>query len=216
MQPIPEDVMTPDVWQWLNNGWFFHDSGDGKLCPAYMENSGGDLTVMRVDGNEYDYVRHECFPHWPDCGAVNLHGFAVILDRIQSRQYRRTYNTRCVELQIPRKWEVMKRYPMAKTMTADTPEVVNAVFTPTYYTYTRALELLGSGWVSVALNPHLIVVGDRDSHLLYYRGKLLAKVEGGIVEPIDPANPRNIRILKWLDGRVRYADQRASRQSVEA
>lgn len=205
MQPIPSDVRLGDVWQWLNGGWFIHESEAGRR-PAQLEQYNEDEFVVRtVDGDEYTYERDSCFPHWPACGAVNVHGFAVIVDRQQMRQYRRTYNSRCVLVDIPRKWDVMKRHEQAKRMTPDTPELVEAVFDPQYYSYTRALELLGAGWASVALNPYLVVVGKPEKQLIYYRSKLLAEIQEGRLIPLQPDNPRNRRVLKWFDGRVSYA-----------
>ena len=201
MQPIPSDVDREDVWQWLNHGWFFHDDGAGSISPAMLEDG---FEVRRTDGKCFPYDRRECFPHWPECGATNAEGFAFIMHRDQVRQYRRTYNSRCVNLEIPRKWDVMKRHRWVQRATADSEEIVNAVFNPKFYTYTQALDLLSGGWVSVALNPYLIVAGTSEEHVLYYRGKLLAKVSQGAMAPLDPSNPRNRRILKWLDGRVRY------------
>lgn len=211
MQPIPDDVGLDDVWQWLNRGWFKYQKGDTYVPATLVQVDRREFAVQTTDGDEYPYKRGLCFPHWPTCGAVNLQGFAIIVERTQQRQYRRTYNNRCVLLDIPRKWDVMKRHPFVQSLTPDNPEVVNALFNPEYYTYARALELLDGGWVSVALNPYVVVAGTRDDQLIYYRGKLLARVVDGELKPLDDTNPRNRRILKFFDGRVRYAsDSRRS------
>lgn len=210
MQPIPSDVCLDDVWQWLNRGWFFYDH-EGTLVPATMvQVDRREFAVQTTGGDEYAFKTGKCFPHWPVCGAVNLQGFAMIVTRQQVRQYRRTYNNRCVLIEVPRKWEVMKRHPFVKSINPDHPEVVNALFNPEYYSYDRVLELLDGGWISVALNPYLIVAGERRDHLVYYRGKLLARVQEGELLPLDHTNPRNLRILKFFNGRVRYASQRRS------
>jgi hypothetical protein len=99
----------------------------------------------------------------------------------------------------------MKKHYDAQRLNPDLPRVIKAVFNPVYYNYDRALQLLDEGWVSVALNPHLIVAGIPEEQLVYYRGKLLARVHDGELQPMDSSNPRNIRILKWFNGRVRYA-----------
>jgi hypothetical protein len=205
MQHIPADVCMQDVWQWLGHGWFFYDEA-GVYEPAYITSVNDECEITLVDGSIRPWRRQKCFPHWPDCGAVNVettYGFAVIVERRQSRQYRRTYNQRCLTLNIPRKWDVMKRSPMVTSLTPNSEEVVRAVFSPSYYSYDRALTLLDEGWVSVALNQHLIIAGERDEHLIYYRGKLIARVSRSVLEPLDDNNPRNLRILKWFDGRVR-------------
>ena len=208
MQTIPPDVTHHDVWQWLNNGWFWYQDRDGTV-PARLDQDGPEhFIVSCADGTEKPYRRSLCFPHWPDCGAVNLQGFAIIVERQQIRQYRRTYNHRCVDIDVPRKWDVMKLHPWVRSISGDHPEVVVAVFTPNYYPYTRALELLESGWVSVALNPYLIVAGKREDHVVYYRSKMAGRVVNGKLIPLDPNNPRSRRILKWFDGRVQYEDSR--------
>ncbi len=210
MQAIPQDVNSDDVWQWLNRGWFWYEADTG-LVPAQLQQiERHEYCCITLEGDEYAFERDRVFPHWPTCGAVNLQGFAIIIDRQQSRQYRRTYNSRCVLLDVPRKWEVMKRHRFVRDLTPDSAEVVKSLFTPEYYGYERAMELLDGGWVSVALNPYLIVAGTRDDQLVYYRGKLIARVLQGEMQPLDDSNPRNIRILKYFDGRVRYADRRRS------
>jgi hypothetical protein len=206
MPCIPPEVTPMDVWQWLGRGWFFYDR-DGTKVPATIEQiDRHDYAVRTVDGDEYAFSRDRCYPHWPDCGAVNLQGFAVIVERQQARQYRRTYNDRCLSLNIPRKWDVMKRHAYVVNLTPASAEVVESVFNPEYYSYDKALELLDTGWVSVALNQYLVIAGESNEQLIYYRGKLLARVNDGVLEPLDLKNPRNLRILKWFNGRVRYAN----------
>ena len=187
MDCVPVNVHMSDVWQWLGRGWFFHENNDGELVPARIEQRNDEeFWVYDTKGGEYEYYHARTFPHWPACGAVNLQGLAVIIDRQQTRQYRRTYNSRCVLLSIPRKWDAMKRHGYVSGLTPDSAEVVEAVFNPSYVTYSRALERLDSGWVSVALNPYLIVAGSREEQLIYYRGKLLARiVEGQLKGRLD-------------------------------
>jgi len=201
-EAIPKDVTMHDVWQWLGRGWFFHEK-DGVRQPAELEQVGDErYAVSCTNGDNHTFRRQHCFPYWPQCGAVNMQGYAVVLNRTQQRQYRRTYNSRCVTMNIPRKWDVMKRYEAAKNLSADSPDVVIAAFEPVYYTYTRALGLLEAGWVSVALNPYLVVAGTKEEQLIYYRSKLTARIIDGRLVPLDPSDKRNQRILKWFDGRV--------------
>ena len=213
-EALPEDLTGSDVWQWLGRGWFYHlEPGQGRVPAQLQEHDSreGRYTVSLTNGDTKEFKREECYPYWPQCGAINMQGFAIVIDRQSQRQYRRTYNDRCVLLNVPRKWDVMKKYESAKLITPNSPEVVSAVFDPVYYTYTRALGLLEQGWVSVALNPFLIVAGTVEEQLIYYRSKLTARIEGGKLMPLDPENKRNRRILKWFDGRIAHDDPRSCR-----
>lgn len=204
MQEIPADVTTADVWQWLNHGWFWYDDGEVRV-PATVEDNETELRVYPLGLDSVEFNRATCFPHWPECGALNMNGYAVYLHRNPARQYRRTYNSRCLRLEVPSKWHTMGTYPEVKGLSPDHSSVVEAAFTPLYYTYTKALELLAGRWVSVALNRHLIVAGTAEEHAVYYRAKLLAQVQKGTLTPLTSNNPRNLRILKWFDERVNYA-----------
>lgn len=204
MQPLPSDIHEDDVWQWLNNGWFFYRTLDG-LVPASLGSGRHDqLMAVTVSGNSFEFDVESAYPHWPTCGAINLQGYAVIVQRSSTRQYRRTYNSRGVTLEIPRKWDVLRRYPEALTLLPNDPKVVSALFNPQYYTYQRALELLGPQWVSVALSPLLVLVGTPEEHLVYYRGKLLGRIRDGMLDALNPQSPRNRRVLKYFDGGVQY------------
>ena len=209
-EALPQDVAISDVWQWLGRGWFYHQESGKARVPAELQQMENDSYYVSLStGDEKTFNRDECFPHWPQCGALNMQGYAIVLDRQSQRQYRRTYNSRCILLSVPRKWDVMKKYDGVKLVTPDSPEVVNAAFAPVYYTYTRALSLLEAGWVSVALNPFLIVAGTVEEQLIYYRSKLTAKVMDGKLIPLDSESKRNRRILKWFDGRLAHDDSRS-------
>ncbi len=211
MQPLPMDLSRDDTWQWLNNGWFWYDDDGEGLLPCYLsqDDRDADYVVTDADGRSHVFEQSRVYIHWPACGAINMDGFALYVQREQTRQYRRTYNKRCIKLDIPRKWDVMKRHSWVRSINPDTPALVAATFTPKYYNYSAAVSKLGDhrGWVSVALNPYLVLAGEVDSHMVYYRGKLLARVEDTVLVPLDDSNPRNRRILKYFDGRVRYANQ---------
>lgn len=202
--PVPRGLSNHDIWQWLGGGWFYYQDTDEKI-PARLQSTDPneeEYVIETVDGREFTFDTDACFPHWPACGAVNVDGYAVILERQQMRQWRRTYNTRCLDIKVPRKWEVMKRYPQVKDMTADCFELVEAAFKPEYPTYTEALNRLADRWASVALNPYLIVAGTREEQLIYYRSKLVARIVGVRLHPLDVADKRTGRILKWFDGRI--------------
>jgi hypothetical protein len=135
------------------------------------------------------------------CGAVNLDGYAVFINRQSRQQYRRTYNSRCLTVDVPRKWDVMKAAGTL-TVTADSADVVNAAFNPVYYSYSDAMLKLSEGCVTVALNPHLVLAGDGDNMLVYYRCELVGKIVRNQLVPIGGDETRLRRLLKFFDGRI--------------
>lgn len=204
MKSIPEDVSMVDLHQWLGQGWFFYKEGE-TLVPAQLVD---EMRISTIDDNCYHVQYSLTFPFWPVCGALNLDGYAIYLERLQRRQYRRTYNSRCLSLTIPRKWEVMKS-PVASavgisTLTPDDHEVIKAAFEPKYYTYTSAMRMMHTeGWVSVALNPYVIVSGGHEKCHVYYRRKLVGTIKDGCLTPIGAQDARIRRIIKFFEGRVR-------------
>ena len=201
MKCIPEDVSRADVAQWLQGGWFFWKRNEeATMQPAQLVPGDGEYMVRLMDGTDRPMHRTQLYPHWPQCGAVNLDGFAVYIERQQVRQYRRTYNDMCLTVDVARKWDVMKKFGTdVVNVTPNTPAVVNAAFNPKYYSYSDALDLMETGRaVSVALNRNLVVAGP----LVYYRNKLVAKITGQHIVPVGVASSRISRILKFFEGRV--------------
>ena len=203
MNPLPQDLSISDIYQWLGEGWFLFRH-DGQFIVSSLEE---EMTLRTITGVRHDLIRDRTYPLWPICGSLNLSefGYAIYLERIQRRQYRRTYNHKCLSLTIPRKWEVMK----AKSLEVDqihpnTPVVIKEAFDPTYYTYTEALGLMDhEGWTSVALNPYIIVSGGPEKCHVYYRRKLVGTITNGQLVPIGDQSARIKRIIKFFEGRVR-------------
>lgn len=198
---IPAGLPGNDIHQWLNGGWIIVDTDAGQVVGKFEMI---DNTTIRYRRD--DYV-HECtadkvMVHWPTCGAVNLEGYAVVLTRNSRQQYRRTFNSRVLALSVPRKWDVMKKVGIEVATTVDDQAVVEAAFNPRYFSYEQALGKLDNGWVTVALNPYLVVAGTPDDHLVYYRNELVARIEGADIAPIGD-DPRIVsRLLKFFDERV--------------
>lgn len=204
MNCLPSNLRLEDIDQWLSGGWFLFQSGDDSAPePASLTGVDGEYGAQLMDGSRYPLKPDATFPFWPACGAVNLNGYAVYLERLQQRQYRRTYNTSCINMHLPRKWDVMKRYGTAvSALTADSEDVVRAVFSPIYYTFSQAINMLDENWVSIALNPHLIVSGRNGEYHVYYRNKLIGTVSQGRITPIGSQQSRIRRIIKFFEGRV--------------
>ncbi len=199
MNCLPDSLTVADVGQWLNGGWFLFERDD-RLVPGKLVVTREEYQVQDVHGQTYGMIRAQTFPFWPACGALNLDGFAVYVERRQQRQYRRTYNEQCVTLTVPRKWDAMKKNGTdATNICPNSPTVVEAVFNPIYFTYSQALDMMDTGRAtSVALNPHLIVAGT----LVYYRNALVAKMEDQRIIPVGCDISRIRRIIKFFEGRV--------------
>ena len=203
--PLPKDISSRDVVQWLQGGWFHVDKGTERIptvCSFEEIRDSGQVRVIGTDGERFITAQSRIHAHWPICGALNIDGYAVVLNRESRQQYRRTYNSRCLTIDIPRKWDVMKAAGTEASVNPDTAMVVEAAFNPMYYSYSDALQRLAEGSVSVAMNPHLIIAGDMGMLLVYYRGTLVGKVEGTQMLPIGGDDVRLRRLMKFFDGRV--------------
>ncbi len=207
MKPLPSDINTNDISQWLEGGWFLFQSVDKEgLEPAQVvfNHDNEQWSVVDIEGKTHPFLRSSIFPVWPECGSLNLEGFAIYLQREQQRQWRRTYNDRCLTLTVPRKWDVMKMFGTEVTNVApDHSVVVRAAFTPRYYTFSDALtKIENERWLSIALNPHMIIAGAENNYLVYYRGKLIAHITNGKIISLGLKIERIQRLLKFFEGRV--------------
>jgi hypothetical protein len=202
---LPNDISVEDVGQWLGGGWFLAQrDAESAPEPATFCHFDGNMGWRALDGHETILVRELTFPHWPTCGAVNLNGYAIVLERMQVRQWRRTYNDRCITLHIPRKWDVMKRFGTSIGMlTPNHEDALRAAFSPIYYTFSQAVDKIEQErWISVALNAHLIIAGGDNAYLVYYRNKLIGNIKDGRITPLGTQDGRIRRIIKFFEGRV--------------
>ena len=211
MISLPAGISMSDVRQWLWGGWFLFREHEGEpLQPGRLGHDDHDdpeyddeprYVIYDIRGNGVPVRRRLTYPHWPICGSLNLDGYAVYLARRQLRQYRRTYNDECLNVEFPRKWDVLKRIGhKVNSICPYSVEVIKAAFNPKYYTYSEAVQMMDTGQAcSVALNPQLIVAGP----LVYHRNKLIANIEGDKIVPMTPDRRRVSRIVKFFEGRVR-------------
>ena len=198
-------IAHDDVNQWLNRGWFVHRGEDGSITPIlYHGMEGTHLTGIDVQGRMHSHPKLQCFAHWPRCGAVNLPLFALYAERIPQRQYRRTYNSRCIELVIPRKWELMKLHgPMVSSLTSDSGSVIEAVFNPQYPTFEDACEQVRGGVFSRAINPYMVLtMADTGRLLVYHRGDCVGWIEGNKFVPSVQSPQMSRRLNKMFNGRI--------------
>lgn len=193
------DITEHDIHQWLNGGWI-DVNGTVKKYHSVV----GDVIRVYNDAETdlEDYPVSECRAHWPQCGAVNVDGYAVVITRSSRQQYRRTYNSRVLTTDLPRKWDVMKALGTQIAHRPDDAGLVQAAFRPRYFAYAEALQQLDMGWVTCAMTPYLVLAGNSEEHLLYYRGTLVGTISGSELTPIGD-DPRTVtRLLKFFDGRI--------------
>jgi hypothetical protein len=200
MIELPEDIQSHDIGQWLSDGYFFaRPSGESEWKIASYIGTGDNREIgcrwVSADHGEYVPLQ-DVRAHWPTCGSINMPGFALYVQRLQRRQWRRTFNARCVSIGIPGKWQLLKSIDARELrVTTDSPEFLNAVFNPTYpATFDAAMDMLGSQ-PSVALSPQILLVGYPNPQV-YYRGNLVGQMIGGKFNAeCDPLTERRVSKL---------------------
>ena len=186
MIEIPSDIRSHDLSQWLEGGVFFAKrSADSEWeLATYIGSDEARIVVRFLKDRQREDVRlSDIRCHWPRCGSVNMPGFALYVQRMQRRQWRRTYNGRCIRLSIPGKWQHLKMVTARDLrVSADDPVFLDAVFNPTYPdTFGAAVDLLRDK-PSVALSPQIILVGHPNT-LVYYRGERVGQMVGSKFQP---------------------------------
>lgn len=218
MLVLPEGISRDDIGQWLYSGICMAKlSMDGEYRPAVLDRvTEEDRTELgytaRVrlldDGFDITHIIPTEFlaGHWPMCGSVNVeeHRVAVHVERLPARQFKRTFNARQVAIHVPRPWEVRKvrGNSAADALRVSSPCIIQATFYPVYPThFEEALVKLSEGWLSVAINPRIIIAGDDiGKRMIYYRGKLAATILGEQISPV--ADVTTCRLIdKVLEGR---------------
>ncbi len=218
MIELPEGISPDDIGQWLYGGVCLHKMDDGACVPAVM-----DRVLEHENGTHYARIRlatdnfteflsvapSSLYAHWPMCGSINLAAYkcALHVERLPARQYKRTFNSRQVKFNLPRAWDVRKRLGQraVAAMTSVNRDTVEALFAPTYpENLEAALEMLGNGWLHVALNPRVILAGDDlGKRMVYYRGQLAATMNGDTLSPV--ADPITCRLIhRALEGRYQW------------
>lgn len=200
MIELPDDIGRDDMYQWLDGGVFLV-SVDEEWRPAVLvaahEGAGPDrlVRVVLVGGNRrVDVEQRDIRAHWPVCGAINMDRFALYVQRLQRRQYRRTFNPRCVRVSVPGKWACLKALS-AQELQVDMidDDFLLELFNPTYPNdMGQALASLNER-ASIALNPALVLVRGPDP-AVYYRGQAAGRIVGGEFRPeCDERTARRIR-----------------------
>lgn len=196
MITLEENMSVKDIRQWLGDGWFLYrpKKYPGMVAahvtewPDYSHPALNPETAyinIRLSSG-HNEIRpiielQECvFPHWPTLGSLNIEGFkfALNLKRTQQKQWCRTYNSRQIMTEVPRRKELFKLFRKPPAFAPHVPDVVRAAFFPVYPTIEEAHNYFNTGWASVALTPTLIVT-NTSPRFVYFRGELAAAIKSG-------------------------------------
>lgn len=206
MPELTNDMTRDDVRQWLEGGFYLVRTRSGeKVCYLAGFPDYGVIESEDLDGNYHVTSQEECIGYWPECGSLNITDkVAVYLARRPRRQWRRTYNERCLELSIPRRWEAMKMEPELPTrLRPSSHMVVRAAFSPSYVSLGAAVRAIRAGAaISRAINPHIIIAGDAETLLVYYRGELAARIEDGQLVGAGATDKTLNRMRKLMGGAI--------------
>jgi len=220
MIALPDPITRDDLSQWLHGGvCMARRDTDQPWQTAVLDRTVGEealaeCAVMRFEDDNFaqeaDVALCNIRAHWPVCGSINIpkYRFAVHVERIPARQYKRTFSGRQAQIKVVRGWEVRKKFgvTMLERVVEFTPTVVCALFFPEYPpTLDDAIALLDEGHLSVALNQRVILAGDDNGkRAVYYRGELAATISGGVVSPVSGVMTTSI-IRRYLGGRYQWA-----------
>lgn len=217
MITLPDGISRDDIHQWLGGGVCLARSA-GTWQPAIYDrmvshpDTGAELAQVRLLASGFmlrvNVTRADLAGSWPLCGSINLPSLRVAthVERQPARQYRRTFNSRQVRIRLPRAWEVAKLLGARVNEARQCSNVlIGAVFNPWYPPdVDSAFDLLADGWLSVAINPRIIVAGDPvGKRMIYYRGELAASTSQGRLDPIASLSTCRI-INRALKGRLEW------------
>jgi hypothetical protein len=203
---LPRDMTSDDVTQWLSGGIFLvRTKTDKELVP--VEWSGfrdGYVQGVGFDGRMHTAAHYNCYAVWPELGSFNHpRGYAVHISRRVARQYRRTYNSRCVDVHVP--WG----FRIAQAHGVSVRELSNGSLALPYTgtfpaSFDEAEQRIYDGALSVAVTRRLVVAGNRsvDKRMLYVDGVLAGSVVGGELFPVTEQD--NVTLLhKLTNGRYK-------------
>lgn len=202
---LPRDMSRDDVSQWLNGGIYLVRT---KTIPEptpveWVGMHSGYVVGVRLDnGREVSCAHTSCYAVWPMLGSFNTgRGFAVHIARVVERQYRRTFNRRCVNVTVPWGYRIQNERPAEYAEARSWPNVLRLPWYGEFpASFDEAEQRLMDGALSVAVNRRLVIAGSPDlgKRLLYLRGKLVASVVGGTLHPC--CMPEELDTLNKLTG----------------
>jgi hypothetical protein len=185
MTRLLADMGRDDVEQWLGGGVFLvrtraTDPGAPYVWAGWDENH---IRCRPVGGEVLLSVPiRQCHTVWPVLGSVNVRsGYAVHIERLAVRHYRRTYNERGIRAIVPMARQVASALGCSAQVLGSWGQVFEAPWLSVYPADYGAVELLfTTGQRTVAVNRRLIVGGDAatDKRMFYVDGVLVATACG--------------------------------------
>jgi hypothetical protein len=146
----------------------------------------GDTAFMGrpLNGDALDaYEAADAELWWPLLGAVNLEeGFAVQLERVPRRQWRRSYCSRSIEVSVPRYYKVCSSFGKSWVdnvcaSASNRHNVIQQLWTQEYPEPNASMQrVFDSDVLSVALSRNVVVACGKENLVVYYRGKQLGRV----------------------------------------
>ena len=200
---IPKELESRDVNQWINSSVVLIDLDDALAPAEVIEVMDYDpesdcvpvvvtpiipdkKTGQLVPGKAKTLGADECFLFWPTSQCVNLDSadVAVYVQRLQHRQYRRTFNSRGVRVVCPELDEFEKNRARMIMYNVETSSgrLAYRLMNPTYPSVEEALESLDrERKLSVAVSKSLIITASKN---IYYRGERVAKLYDNRLVPL--------------------------------
>ena len=143
MIQLEPNMSFDDVRQWVSNGWAWVRTKPSAplVVGAIHKFPSPDrptwILKLATTGETVEVgtdLREHLFPHWPACGSINVPSLkiAIHLRRTQVKQWRRTFNTRCLHMEIPRRWDIFKARPELRNVNSSSASIALAAFTPEY------------------------------------------------------------------------------------
>jgi hypothetical protein len=214
IHPLP-GMSHRDIDQWFGRGVVMATISPGEPpIPALFLGVNDDTNVVvqsLLGANELRYT----LPYtsvagfWPMCGSVNVpeYGLAVQVNRLTTKQFRRTFNSQCVEIRIPRHWEAHRflgREGRPRDGGVNFSFVARACTLAEYPSFDEACRRIDSGeWFSVAISRRFIVAGDPSGkRIFYYDGEAAATAIDGQLYPMGDVAVIN-RLEKVTGGTYR-------------
>jgi hypothetical protein len=206
MYKFPPDMQGNDLRIWAGRG-------------AVVKYKNTLITFVSYDGDQVKYrtlngmARHvdegvfldEAYLHWPKCGSLNLPDlkYAVYLRRQTRKRYERTYHPECLELSTPGKWGILSHLAGKVPMVTDKTDkrITKAAFDPEYPEWDLAMKRLEQGtWASVAISPHIILLGKGQCPTVLYRGVRIGQITDGTLH--TTGRVPDSQLFSLLQGRV--------------